>query len=249
VVTVVGLVLGACSSAAPSAPTDAAAPSGTLTVFAAASLTRAFQATAVDLHRSDPGLSITYSFAGSQEFVPQIEQGAPADVVATADTATMDELVRAGLVDRPRVFAHNLLEIAVAPGNPKHIDALADLARPGLKVVLADASVPAGKFARIALAKAKVNVRPVSNPLDVAATLQTVALGEADAAIVYVTDVRAAAGTVSGVAIPAADNVVATYPIAVVKASTNQAAARAFVDAVVSGPGRRQLSAAGFLGP
>ncbi len=245
-------LLAACGgTTSPSAAGEGAAarPSGAITVFAAASLTGSFQATRAKLRSPYPDLSISYSFAGSQQLVTQIQQGAPADVVATADIATMDELSSSGLVEAPRVFAHNRLEIAVAPGNPKHVRSLADLASPELKVVLADPSVPAGKFARQVLARARVSVHPVSNPLDVKAALQTVVLGEADAAIVYVTDVRAAGASVTGVTIPSADNVVATYPVGVVKGSRNPAGARAFVSQLLSGVGRGQLAAAGFLGP
>jgi molybdate transport system substrate-binding protein len=161
----------------------------------------------------------------------------------------MGTLTTAGLVEPSKVFAHNKLEIVVAPGNPKGVKGLADLARSDLLVVLEDPSVPAGNFARQALTKANITVNPKSLELDVKSELQKVASGEADAGIVYVTDVTAAGTTVAGVPIPDDQNVIATYPIAVVKASTHLKAARAFVDEIVSGAGHKALLARGFLGP
>jgi molybdate transport system substrate-binding protein len=243
----------ACGGGSATTPSTQATTSpkltGSLTVLAAASLTGAFNTIKSQLQTSNPGLSIANSFAGSQQLVAQIQQGAPADVVATADTDTMNTLVKGSLVATPTVFARNLLEIAVAPGNPKGVKALSDLGNPALKVVLADPSVPAGKFARQALAKAGVTVNPVSNELDVKSVLQKVALGEADAGIVYVTDVKAAGNTVTGVAIAPADNVIATYPIAMVKATKNAGAAQAYINDVVSGPGQQVLRSQGFLSP
>jgi molybdate transport system substrate-binding protein len=244
-------VLAACGSGtATSSGTASASPTphltGSLTVFAAASLTNAFNAAEVKLEAGNPGFKATYSFAGSQQLVQNVINGAPADVIATADMATMQRLVGLGLVDTPRVFAHNVLEIAVAPGNPKGISTLADLARPGISVVLADPTVPAGKYAQQALAKAGVTVTPKSLGLSVATVLQSVASGDADAAIVYVTDVSGAGGRVTGVAIPDADNVVAAYPIAVVKTTLNRTAAQVFVTEVVSGTIHAELLSRGF---
>jgi molybdate transport system substrate-binding protein len=170
-------------------------------------------------------------------------------VIATADMSTMQRLVAAGLVDIPIVFARNRLEIAVAPGNPKGIRGLADLARTDLIVVLADPTVPAGKYAKQALAKAGVWVTPKSLELSVAAVLQRVESGDADVAIVYTTDVIGSGGKVEGVAIPDQDNVIAGYPIAIVKAAPNPVAARAFVAAAVSGVIQDELRRRGFLAP
>jgi molybdate transport system substrate-binding protein len=188
-----------------------------LTVFAASSLTGALPA------------GPTYSFAGSQQLVAQVQSGAPADVVVTADETTMARLTSARAVDPPTVVATNALAIAVAPANPKRVAGLADLARPGLVVVLADPSVPAGRYAADVLARAGVTVRPRSLELDVRAALQKVALGEADAAIVYATDVRFAGAKVAGVDIPAAANVTVRYPAAVVRSTKHRAAAAAYV--------------------
>ena len=247
-------VASACgSSSKPSSTsTTTAAPklSGSLNVFAAASLTGAFADEKQTLAASDPGLSLTYNFAGSQALVTQIQQGAPADVFASADERNMQKLVDAGLVEPPKQFARNKLEIAVAPGNPKHITGLADLERPGVTLVLADPSVPAGKYARQAFQKAGLPApRPVSNELDVKSALSKLTLGEADAVVVYVTDVKSAGSKVAGVEIPAGRNVVAIYPIAAVKASKNLPAAEAFVDEIVGGTGQQALQARGFLPP
>lgn len=219
---------------------------GSLTVFAAASLTEAFGDFKRALIATNTELSLTYSFAGSQQLVAHIAAGAPADVVATADQQSMARLVAAGLVESPRDFASNRLEIAVAPRNPKRVNGLADLSRRDLKTVLADPSVPAGRYARHALGAAGVTVKPVSLELDVKAVLRKVSSGEADAGIVYVSDVSAAGPRVTGVAIPPEHNTVATYPVAVVRGASRRDAAQAFVDQLLDGPGRDALLAHGF---
>lgn len=218
-----------------------------ITVFAAASLTDAFTELGEEFTARHPDVTVTFSFAGSQDLVAQLEQGAPADVLATADTQTM-ELV-GGLTGAPETFAGNKLAIAVAPGNPEGIEGIDDLARDGLKVVLAAPEVPAGKYAEQILERAGVTVTPVSLEVNVKGVVTKVALGEADAGIVYVTDVAAAAGEIDGIGIPDADNVLATYPIAVVTASDEAAAAQSFVDLVLSSEGRQILRSFGFQTP
>ncbi|HEY2428005.1 MAG TPA: molybdate ABC transporter substrate-binding protein [Acidimicrobiales bacterium] len=258
--TALGVALSACSSSSSSAPpaasttteapTTTAAPlTGSLDVFAAASLTGAFNAAKTTLMAAAPGLNLTYNFAGSNTLVSQIQQGAPADVFASADVANMQKLVNAGLVDTPVTFARNKLEIAVAPGNPKHITGLADLAKPGISLVLEAVGVPAGDYTRQVLAAQHVTVTPKSLETDVKSAVAKVTAGEADATVVYVTDVTAAGAKVSGVTIPDADQPSITYPMAVVKATKNQAAAQAFVDSSVSGDVQKALEAAGFLPP
>jgi molybdate transport system substrate-binding protein len=195
-------------------------------------------------------MSLTYTFAGSQVLVTQIQQGAPADVFASASQKNMKILVDAGLVETPKTFARNKLEIAVAPGNPKHITGLADLEKSGITLVLEDPSVPAGDYARQAFQKAGLPApKPASNELDVKSTLAKLTSGEADAVIVYVSDVKAAGNKVVGVEIPDSQNVIATYPIAAIKASKHLPAAEAFVDEIVSGTGQQALLARGFLPP
>jgi molybdate transport system substrate-binding protein len=219
----------------------------TLTVFAAASLQPAFDKIGRKL-QTTKNIVTTFSYAGTQTLTAQLTQGAPADVFASADVAHMATIESASLIRGQSVlFAHNRLEIAVAKGNPKGIHSLADLARSGLVVVLADPSVPAGKYAQQALAKAKVTVHPASLEQQVTGVLSKVALGEADAGIVYVSDI-VTSGQVDGVAIPDTQNVIADYPIAVLKGAQNQMGATAFVDLALSSDGQTILRAAGFEG-
>jgi len=216
-------------------------PVGPLTVFAAASLQPAFDKIAAQLH-----VDATFNYAGTQTLTAQLTQGAEADVFASADKTHMKTLLDAGLIaGAPEVFAHNRLEIAVAKGNPKGIHSLADLARPGLVVVLADPSVPAGKYAQQALAKANVTVHPASLEPQVTAVLSKVALGEADAGIVYVSDV-VTSQKVQGVPIPDSHNVVADYPIAALKNAQHNSTADAFIAFVLAPAGQSILKAAGF---
>ncbi|HVF13728.1 MAG TPA: molybdate ABC transporter substrate-binding protein [Acidimicrobiales bacterium] len=236
----------ACGSDGRSAATSAQ-PSGSLTVFAAASLTEAFNDHAATLEASHPKLAIKFSFAGSGGLVTQVEQGAPADVIATADAASMKRLTDAWLVEAPTTFARNKLEILVAPGNPLAITGLADLARDDVKLVLGDESVPVGRFSAQALRAAGVTTNPVSREGDVKAVVAKVTLGEADVAIVYATDVIAAGAKGQGVVIPDDQNVIAHYPIAIVKTTGNRSAAAAFVEEMVRGRGQDALRGRGFL--
>lgn len=220
-------------------------PAQSLTVFAAASVQPPFDKIAAQLHTRD-NITTTFNYAGTQTLTAQLTQGAQADVFASADTAHMKTLQDAGLIaNAPQLFAHNRLAIAVAKGNPKNIHGLPDLARSGIVVVLADPSVPAGKYAQQALAKAGVTVKPASLELQVTAVLSKVALGEADAGIVYVSDV-ATSGKVDGVAIPDSQNVVADYPIARLKSAQNSAAADKLIAFTLSSEGQSILVAAGF---
>lgn len=231
------LLLAACGS---SGTTGAARPgSRTLTVFAASSLSKAFTAEAAAFESSRPGVHVRFSFAGSQALVAQLQQGAPADVLATADTATM----AAAKLPGARVFARNRLSIITAPGNPKRVTTLADLARHGLRVVLAGPTVPVGKAAAKALSAAHVAVKPVSLEQDVKGVVTKVRLGEADAGIAYVTDVRSASGAVIGTPLPAISN---SYPVAVAKPGDDAAA---FCDFLLSAAGQSVLASFGFLPP
>jgi molybdate transport system substrate-binding protein len=225
------------------------AQDATATVFAAASLTESFTAISEAYTAKHPSEHAKFSFGASSALATQLEQGAPADVIATADEATLKKLVDAGLVDSPQTFAKNRLAIAVEPTNPKGVHGLADLARPELKVVLAAEQVPVGRYARQVLSAAKLTVTPVSLEPDVKAVLTKVQLGEADAGIVYATDVKASKGKVDGVEIPEAQNAVAVYPIAVSKHAANPAAAKAFVAFVLSPEGRAILERFGFAAP
>ncbi len=246
---VAAVFLTGCGTAGGTAATPSAtALSGTISVFAAASLTDAFKTLGSSFHAAHPRVTVQSNFAGTPTLVTQIEQGAQADVLASADTTNMDRLKADGFADgTPQVFAHNQLEIVVASGNPKGITGLADLAKPGLIYISEAATVPAGKYSLQALAKAGVAVTPKSLEADVKSVVSKVALGEADAGIVYTTDVKAAGGKVQGVVIPAAYNVVATYPLVVVKGTKNAAVASAFIAFVLSSAGQSTLESFGFL--
>jgi molybdate transport system substrate-binding protein len=242
---------GTGSAPSPNPSSTAPAITGSGTIFAAASLTESFNQLGDEFRKDHPGTSITFNFGSSGTLATQIvEAGGVADVFASADDANMKKVSDAQLLDgAAKTFARNRLEIAVAPGNPNKVMGLADLAKPGLKVVLAASTVPVGKYSAQALDKAKVTVKPVSEEADVKAVLQKVALGEADAGIVYETDVKSAAGKVDGVDIPDAQNVVASYPIGVINKTRNRALAEAFVDFVLSGGGRKVLAGHGFMPP
>ena len=220
---------------------------GELKVFAAASLTAAFTRLGDQYAAANGGDKVTFNFAGSQALATQIQQAAPADVFASADITNMDKVK--DLVGAPQIFASNQLQIVVEKGNPRNVQGLDDLANPDLKVVLAAPEVPVGKYGQQALEKAGVTVKPVSQEQDVKAVVSKVSLGEADAGIAYVTDVTAGGDKVEGVEIPEDQNVVATYPIATVKAAKDQQGAQAFLDLVLSAEGQQVLKEYGFLPP
>jgi molybdate transport system substrate-binding protein len=221
----------------------------TLTVFAAASLKGSFEDLAEQFEAAHEGVDVRLAFAGSSDLAAQLRQGAPADVVASADTATMDSLVADDLVGDPQVFATNTLTIAVPPGNPAGVATLADLADPGVTLVLCAPAVPCGAAsARVARA-AGLDLRPVSEEQSVTDVLGKVTAGEADAGLVYVTDVAAAGDTVEGVDLPESDGAVNTYPIALVADAEQAELARRFVDLVLSRDGQRTLAASGFGAP
>jgi molybdate transport system substrate-binding protein len=230
-------------------PSGGVAGDGDLTVFAAASLADAFTALG-ELHEDrHPGSRVTFSFAGSQQLARQLVDGAPAHVFASSSTDHMDVVAAAGLVvGRPETFATNQLAIAVEPGNPLGIGGLADLARGDLVLVLPAEDVPAGRYAAEALRAAGVRVTPASHEVDVRAALGKVRLGEADAAIVYRSDVTTSAD-VDGVEIPAMENVTATYPIAVLMAGSDGAEASEFLALVRSEEGQAVLVEHGFTLP
>lgn len=250
-----GLALAGCGTAA--APLNpATAYSGSITVFAAASLTAAYTAIGMDFQKLHPDTIVRFTFAGSSTLAAQIQQGAIGDVFASADQPNMQKLVDGGLVmSAPSIFARNRLQIVVAAGNPKHITGLADLSRADLVVLLCAPAVPCGRYAAQSLQKAGVTVKPASQEADVKAVLSKVALGEADAGVVYVTDVKAAGLAVQGVDIPDSLNVIADYPIAVLKDTQNLALARAFVRYMLEdapqapSDGQRTLRRYGFLSP
>lgn len=249
---------------APSSAGTAGAPTashptvvGNITVFAASSLTDAFTEAAKAFHARDPGVAVQFNFASSSALATQINEGAPADVFASADQAQMQVVAdRSGVAD-PAVFATNV-PVVVTPKGSAAVRSFADLAKPGIKLVLAAKDVPIGKYARDVLQRAsgaggiapdfatKVLANLKSDEANVRAVLAKVQLGEADAGIVYVTDIGAAKDDVNRIEIPAAYNVVAEYPIAVLKPSKAPTAARAFVTFLRSAEGQAILQKYGF---
>lgn len=222
----------------------------TLTVSAAASLTAAFRDLAADFERMHPAVRVQLDFGASSALAQRILAGASADVFAAADEATMATLVaRGAAAGTPRIFARNRLQIVVAAGNPKHVTALADLARTDLVVALCGASAPCGRYAAEAFRNAGIDPPPASRELDVKGVVTKVAMGEADAGLVYVTDVRAAGAKVAGIDVPEATNVVVRYPIVVLRDAADPADATAFVTHVSSSDGARVLARFGFLAP
>lgn len=246
----VALCAGAVVSCASSGSPSTGAPDSEVVVFAAASLREAFTEIGRRFTEEHPSVTVRVNFAGSSDLVAQIQQGAPADVLATADETTMAKAVAAGHVNgMPQAFATNTLTIAVPQGNPEGIRGFADLARDGLQVVVCAPQVPCGAATARVEQKTGVDLSPVSEELSVADVLGKVANGQADAGVVYTTDLKASRGRVSGVAIPAADNVVNTYPIAVLNGSAAPDPARQFRAWVLSRNGRAVLVAAGFGSP
>lgn len=245
----VAAMCAACGQSAPAAGT-ASAPRGSISVFAAASLTAAFKAIGSHFVKAHPGTTINFNFAGSPTLVAQIQQGATGDLFASADQPNMQKLVDASLIEAaPTVFARNKLAIVVGSGNPKRVGSLADLGRAGLVVVLCGPTVPCGRYGAQALARAGVRVAPASLETDVKSVVSKVSLGEADAGIVYVTDIKAAGNRVRGVPIPDSQNVVASYPIAVLKGTQNEPLATAFIDHLLSADGQHALASFGFTSP
>ncbi|MEU4251349.1 molybdate ABC transporter substrate-binding protein [Amycolatopsis sp. NPDC026612] len=259
VVAAVALFAGACSSSdQPSTKTGGAsvtAPApkgaantagGTLTVFAAASLTESFTALGKEFEAQHAGVTVKFSFAGSSTLEQQLDNGAKADVFASADQATMDKAVQGGVVDgQATVFATNKLAIAVAPGNPKGIKSFADLNKPNLTVITCAAQVPCGAAAKKVETATGVTLKPKSEEQDVKQVLNKVLSGDADAGLVYVTDVTSAAGKADKVDFPEAAQAINSYPIATVKGGQADLAHQ-FEEFVVGAQGKNELTKAGF---
>ena len=245
-----GGTTNASANSPSSASASTAALSGTVTVFAAASLTGTFTQLGKDFEAAHPGVTVKFNFGGSDTLAASIVSGAPADVFAAASTATMDTVTKAGDgTGIPNIFVKNRLEIAVPPGDPKGIKTLSDLTKPGIKVALCATSVPCGAAAVKAETAGNIKITPVTLETDVKAALTKVELGEVDAAIVYRTDVKAAGGKVQGVDFAESAQAVNAYPIDVLKDAPNPTGAQAFEAFVLSAHGRDVLDAAGFQNP
>ncbi|GAA2291317.1 molybdate-binding protein [Streptomyces violaceusniger] len=224
--------------------------SGTVTVFAAASLKESFTALGKTFEKEHPGTKVAFNFGGSDALAASITSGAPADVFAAASPKTMKTVTDAkDAKGTPVTFVRNQLEIATLPGNPKKIKTLKDLTRSGLKVALCAKEVPCGSAAQKALTAAELKLTPVSYEQDVKGALTKVQLKEVDASVVYKTDVKAAAGKVAGVEFPESEQAINDYPIAPLKNAQNAEAATAFIALVKSAQGQKVLGQAGFLKP
>jgi molybdate transport system substrate-binding protein len=245
------LALGLAVTACGSDGSDGSSGASTdVTVFAASSLTAAFTEIGEAFTADNPDVDVTFNFAASSELVAQIGQGAPADVFASADLDTMARLTDAGDTgSEPVVFTTNLAEIIVASGNPEGIAAVADLADEDLVVVQCAPEVPCGAYAARIFENAGVTVTPKSLEENVKAVVTKVTLGEADAGIVYATDVIAAGDDAEGVEVPADLNVVAEYPIALAAEAPNAEGGEAFIDFVTGEQGQAILESYGFVAP
>jgi molybdate transport system substrate-binding protein len=218
---------------------------GKLTVLAAASLSESFKEIGTAFEAKNPGSKVTFSFDASSALAAQANNDAPADVFASADQINMKKVTDAGNAGDPKVFARNKLTIIVAKGNPEKIRSLADFTK--VSFVLCAPEAPCGKYGLEALGKAKVTAKPKSLETNVKGVVTKVTSGEADAGIGYVTDVKAAAANAEGVEIPDEHNVIAEYPMAVLKQSANATLAQAFVDFVLGPEGQGVLAKYGFV--
>ncbi len=237
------------SSSPSAAASSSAATTGTITVFAAASLTGTFTELGKQFEAAHPGDTVKFSFGASSTLATQITDGAPADVFASAAPKNMDTVVSAGGASNPQDFAKNTAEVAVPPNNPANVTSVNDLAKSSVKVALCQPQVPCGVVAAEVFKNAGITVKPVTLQPDVKSVLTQVELGDVDAGVVYVTDVMAAGSKVKGVVIPANLNASTLYPIATITSSKEMSIAQAFVAYVLSPAGQQVLAAAGFQKP
>ena len=240
---------GSTSSPAAAAGSSSAGPTGTITVFAAASLKETFTELGKQFEAAHPGDTVKFSFGASSALAEQINSGAPADVFASASPKNMDQVVTPGNASNPQDFAKNVMEVAVPPSNPAKVTSVNDLAKSSVKTALCQPQVPCGVVAAEVFKNAKITVKPVTLQPDVKSVLTQVELGNVDAGVVYVTDVQAAGAKVKGVTIPADVNASTLYPIAALSHSQEEAIAQAFVAYVLSPTGEQVLKAAGFQQP
>jgi len=247
-----GVVAG-CSSGGTSSsgtsPKPGSSASGSITVFAAASLQGAFTTIGRQFEAAHPGTTVKFSFGASSALAQEITSGSPADVFASASPQNMDQVVSAGDAANPVTFAKNVMEVAVPPSNPAHVTAVGDLAHSSVKTALCQPQVPCGFTAAKVFKNASIAVKPVTLQPDVKSVLTQVELNNVDAGMVYVTDVMAAGSKVKGIQIPANENASTAYPIATVKSSSNKPTANAFAAYVASPAGQKVLAADGFEKP
>ncbi|MEO6509677.1 MAG: molybdate ABC transporter substrate-binding protein [Nocardioides sp.] len=245
------LVAGTATACGDDASSGASGDGGTtVTVYAAASLTTTFQQIGEEFEKQHDGVKVEFSFGGSSDLVAQIQEGAPADVFASADTANMDKLTADDLqATDPKNFASNTLEIVVPPDNTAGIASFADLAKSGVNVVVCAPEVPCGAATQKVEDATGVAISPVSEEQSVTDVLAKGTSGEADAGVVYVTDVKAAGDDVQGVTFPESSEAVNTYPVVALKDAADTDLAQQFVDLVLSDTGQGILQEAGFAQP
>lgn len=245
--TMAALVVAAVAGCGSDDTDGSGAEDTTLTVYAASSLTATFEEIATDFESTHDGVQVEFNFAGSSDLVAQIQEGAPADVFASADEANMEKLTAEDLEgSEPETFASNTLQIVVPPGNPAGVESFQDLAEEGLNLVICAPEVPCGAAAQTVAESAGVELSPVSEEQSVTDVLAKVTTGEADAGLVYVTDVIAAGEDAEGIEFPESSSAVNVYPIATVADSANADLAQEFVDLVLDETGQSILQAAGF---
>jgi len=253
VAALAAVAVAGCSSSSSSSPSSSgssgSSATGTITVFAAASLTGAFTQLGKQFETAHKGDTVKFSFGPSSGLATQITSGAPADVFASASPGTMQDVVSAGDASSPENFAKNTAEVAVPPNNPAKVKSVNDLAKKSVKVALCQPQVPCGEVAAEVFKNVGITVKPVTLQPDVKSVLTQVETGNVDAGMVYVTDVMAAGSKVVGVAVPASDNASTLYPIATIKDSKHQSEAQAFMNYVLSPTGQQVLTAAGFQQP
>ena len=245
---------GCSSSGSPSSSTGTggaggASTTGTITVFAAASLMGTFTQLGKQFDAAHPGDTVKFSFGPSSALATDITSGAPADVFASAAPANMDTVVSVGDASGPQDFVKNTAEVAIPPNNPGNVSSVTDLSSSSVKVALCQPQVPCGVVAGKVFKNAGITVKPVTLQPDVKSVLTQVELGSVDAGVVYVTDVMAAGAKVKGIVIPVSDNASTLYPIATINSSKHKSVAQAFVAYVLSPTGQQVLSAAGFQKP
>lgn len=247
--TLVTSVVG-CSHATAPSPNPSRSATALITVFAALPLKPAFTLLAGKLQTDNPGATVDFDFATSSQLANKLAQGAAADVFASADSAQMDTVVKAGLSGSDPVnFATNTLVIVTAPGNPKEIHAFADLAKPEMRIAVCQSPVPCGVATQRIEDSTGVQLTPATEETTVSAVLAKVTSGEADAGLVYLTDARKAGDVVNTVNFPESAGAVTVYPIAILKHASQPALAQKFVDLVTSPTGAKVLNQAGFAGP
>jgi molybdate transport system substrate-binding protein len=242
-------VAGCSSSGSGSSSSGSSSSTGSITVFAAASLMGSFTQLGKQFDTAHKGDTVKFSFGPSSGLATEINSGAPADVFASAAPANMQQVVSAGNASNPTNFAKNKAEVAVPPNNPGKVTSVKDLGKSSVKVALCQPQVPCGVVAAQVFKNVGIKVKPVTLQPDVKSVLTQVETGNVDAGMVYVTDVMAAGSKVKGVTIPAADNATTTYPIATISSSKHKSIAQAFVSYVLSPTGQQVLATAGFEKP